>query len=167
MKASELAEFITEGIGSGGGHLEKAGGFIQMELLNKIYKEWGDDKKIADFLKWRLDDYFDDIQIIHAKEYEIDLSDMLICKKKKLPIGFVRATDVFKPGTMVSIRTLEGDLDVEIRDDIYIMIGVKGEVYPLKKQKFEKNYHVLEEPYSFQGNMRLRSRMWWRGKIIP
>lgn len=151
VKASELAEFITEGIGSGGGHLEKAGGFIQMELLNKIYKEWGDDKKIADFLKWRLDDYFDEIQIIHAKEYEIDLSDMLICKKKKLPIGFVRATDVFKPGTMVSIRTLEGDLDVEIQDDIYIMIGVKGEVYPLKKQKFEKNYHVLEEPYSFQG----------------
>lgn len=92
---------------------------------------------------------------------------MLICKKKKLPIGFVRATDVFKPGTMVSIRTLEGDLDVEIRDDIYIMIGVKGEVYPLKNKNLKRTIMFWKNPIRFRGNMRLRSRMWWRGKIIP
>ena len=37
VKASELAAVICDGIGSGGGHLNKAGGFIQMELLIPEY----------------------------------------------------------------------------------------------------------------------------------
>lgn len=171
VKASELAEFITEGIGSGGGHLEKAGGFIQMELLGKAYDVYckqqviaaksefdeqlheghPDTEGINGFLKWRMDDYFDDIEIIHARDYEIDLSDMSQYKKRRLPLGFVKAAEVFEPGSVVSVRTLEGDLDVQIQEDTYIMIGIKGEVYPSRKEKFERNYQVLEEPYQFEG----------------
>ena len=148
VKASELAEFITERIGSGGGHLEKAGGFIQTELLDKTYEGKRD---INSFLKWRMDDYFDDIQIIHARDYEIDLSGMILYKKRKLPLGFVKAAEAFVPGSTVCVRTLEGDLDVRIQDDTYIMIGIKGEVYPNKREKFERSYQVLDEPYRFGG----------------
>lgn len=171
VRASELAEFITAGIGSGGGHLEKAGGFIQMELLNRAYEDYcrklgillqrefideenethPDTDGINGFLKWRMDDYFDDIEIIDAKEYEIDISDMVYSKKRKLPIGFVKATDLFAAGTTVCVRTLEGDLEVEVDDDIYIMIGVNGEIYPNKREKFERSYQVLEETYQFEG----------------
>lgn len=151
VKASELAEFITDEIGSGGGHLEKAGGFIQSELLNKAYEKYNRAKEINSFLKWRMDDYFDDIEIIHAKEYEIDLTDMKLYRKKKLPLGYVKTAEIFEPGTTVCVRTLEGDLDVQIQDDIYIMIGIKGEVYPNKKEKFDRSYQVLDEPYCFEG----------------
>lgn len=171
VRASELAEFITEGIGSGGGHLEKAGGFIQMELLDKAYEDYckrqqilvqrdfdqekhgihPDTEGINGFLKWRMDDYFDDIQIIHAKDYEIDISDMTLSRKRKLPVGFVKATDLFEAGTTVCVRTLEGDLDVQIGEDIYIMIGTNGEIYPNKKEKFEQSYRVLDESYQFTG----------------
>lgn len=151
VKASELAEFITDEIGSGGGHLEKAGGFIQSELLDKAYEKYSRKKDINSFLKWRMDDYFDDIQIIYAKEHEIDITDMEMYRKKKLPLGFVKAADVFRLGTTVCVRTMEGDLDVEIQDDIYIMIGIKGEVYPNKKAKFDRSYQVLDEPYYFEG----------------
>lgn len=171
VRASELAEFIVQGIGSGGGHLEKAGGFIQMELLDKAYehycrnqeiqvlREFGaeghgihpDTDGINGFLRWRMDDYFDDVEIIHAKDYEIDITDMTRCQKRKLPVGYVKATELFESGTTVCVRTLEGDLDVTIADDIYIMIGIKGEIYPNKKEKFEQSYQLLDEPYQFEG----------------
>lgn len=165
VKASELAEVITEGIGSGGGHLEKAGGFIQMELLNKAYqthcKEMGameeepmlhlDNKGINAFLKWQMDNYFEDIEIIYAKEHEIDLSDMKTYKKCKIPIGFVEASHILPIGSQVCVRTLEGDLDIEVQEDTYIMIGIQGEVYPTKKEKFDRSYEILNEPYQFEG----------------
>lgn len=171
VKASELAEFITSGIGSGGGHLEKAGGFIQMELLDKAYEEYckkqavsvqrefekeeyivhPDTEGINGFLRWRMDDYFDDIEIIHAKEYKADIADMQVFKKRKLTLGYVEGTDMFPAGTMVTVRTLEGDLDVKVQDDMYIMIGIHGEVYPNRKEKFERSYERMETPYVFEG----------------
>ncbi len=36
-RASELADYLTDKIGSGGGHVEKAGGLIQPELLHRMY----------------------------------------------------------------------------------------------------------------------------------
>jgi len=146
VKASELAEYITEGIGSGGGHLEKAGGFIQLDLLSDAQKE-----DVGAFLKERLREYFENSQIIYTSEYEVDLTGAQIYRKKKIPVGFVKTTDIFEPGTKISVRTLEGDLDIVVQDDVYIMIGIKGEVYPSKKEKFEMKYTVLEEPYVFDG----------------
>lgn len=146
VKASELAEYITADIGSGGGHLEKAGGFIQLDLLSGAQKD-----DIGGFLKSRLREYFENSQIIYTSEYEVDLTDAQIYRKKKIPVGFVKTTDIFEPGTEISVRTLEGDLDIVAQDDVYIMIGIKGEVYPSKKEKFEMKYKVLEEPYVFEG----------------
>lgn len=161
VKASELAEFITEGIGSGGGHLEKAGGFIQMELLQKAYEEFLVEKNrprdedfkegVEALLDWRMEDYFDDIEIIYAKNYEADLTGMETYRKKKIPIGYVDADQVFPLGTKICVRTLEGDLDVSIYDDLYIMIGIQGEVYPNDRLKFERSYQYLDTPYVFQG----------------
>lgn len=171
VKASELAEFITEGIGSGGGHLEKAGGFIQMELLERAYEEYckmqsvavqrdypeekhgvhPDTEGINVFLKWRMDDYFDNIEIIDAVQYEIDITGMEIYKKRKLPLGFVEASNMLPEGTEITVRTLEGDLDIEIQEDIYIMIGIKGEVYPNRREKFERSYERVDKPYVFEG----------------
>ena len=148
VKASELAEFITAGIGSGGGHLEKAGGFIQKELLDKAYPQIDDMKA---FFKCRMNDYFRDIVIIYAKAYAIDISGMQEYIKQKLKSGYVEGTDIFPAGTKITVRTLEGDLDVEIQDNLYVMIGIHGEIYPNTKEKFEKSYKRLSEPYIFEG----------------
>lgn len=166
VQASELAKFITDEIGSGGGHLEKAGGFIQKELLDKVYEKYCVEKEVGSFLKWRMDDYFDDIQIIHAREYEIDLKGMEMYRKKRLPLGYVKAAEIFKPGTTVCVRTLEGDLDVQLQEDTYIMIGVQGEIYPNKKEKFDRSYRELEEPYQFEGEYAPTVRDTVEGKNI-
>lgn len=166
VKASELAEFITEGIGSGGGHLEKAGGFIQRELLEKVFpcqgeSSWDEEGgraganlengRIRQYLLGRMNDYFSGTQIIHASDYSVDITGMAMYEKKKIPLGYVEADKVFPVGTRVCIRTLEGDLDVRISEDLYIMIGIRGEVYPNDRAKFERSYDRLDVPYAFSG----------------
>lgn len=143
VQANELAAFLAEGIGSGGGHHEKAGGFINKSLYEEAYPTLHSEA----FFSERLNDYFDNCQIIVAKEYEIDITNMQSYVKKKMPLGYVQATDVLPAGTPITIRTLEGDIDLVVEPDLVIMIGVKGEVYPNRLSKFEKTYEATQEPY--------------------
>jgi hypothetical protein len=52
-------------------------------------------------------------------------------RKLKIPVGFVSSTDVFSEGTPITVRTLEGDADAIVSDEIYIMVGILGEAYPI------------------------------------
>lgn len=143
VQANELASFLADGVGSGGGHHEKAGGFISRTLYEEMYPTLHSEA----FFSERLNDYFDNTQIIIAKDYEIDISNMQPYVKKKMPLGFVQATDVLPVGTPITIRTMEGDVDMVVEPDLIIMIGVKGEVYPNRRRKFEKSYVLTEEDY--------------------
>ena len=143
VQANELAAFLADGVGSGGGHREKAGGFISKTLYENAYPTLHSEA----FFSERLNDYFDHCQIIYAKEYEIDLSDMQSYVKKQVPLGYVEAVEVLPVGTPITIRTLEGDVDMTVETDLMIMIGIKGEVYPNRREKFEKSYTVTNEPY--------------------
>ena len=141
VRANELAEFLCEGIGSGGGHIEKAGGFISKRLYDKKYEGIHTESYFGD----RMNDYFENTNIIYAKEQEADIAGMELYQKKELVLGFVRPSKVYPIGTDITIRTLEGDLDIEVTDDVVIMIGIKGEVYPISLEKFERSYRILSE----------------------
>lgn len=144
INAGELAEFIADGIGGGGGHMGKAGGFLQKDLI----ANWDN---VGDFLKGRMENYFSGVEVIYATDYEADMSEVCEYRKKNLPVGYVKSTDVVKNGTSVCIRTLEGDIDIDVSDDINIMIGIKGEIYPCQKEKFDRSYKVLPDEYIFDG----------------
>lgn len=143
VQAKELAAFLSEGIGSGGGHREKAGGFINLALYEEIYPTLHSEA----FFSERLNDYFDHCQVIYAKEYEVNLTDMHPFVKKPIPVGYVAATDVLPLDTPITIRTLEGDVDMVVEEDLVIMVGIKGEVYPNRRERFEKTYEVTQRPY--------------------
>ncbi len=146
VNASELASYLTEGIGSGGGHYEKAGGFIS----KKKYEEAHPTLHTEAFLNNRMTEYFDSFDLIYAEQYDIDVSDMKTYLKRKIPIGYVKADEVLPIGTPITIRTLEGDMDMTIEEDLYIMIGIKGEVYPNRRHKFMKAYQEMDTPYVFE-----------------
>lgn len=146
VNAGELAAYLTEEIGSGGGHYEKAGGFIGKK---KYIRKYGDQKP-EDFLMERMKEYFESFKLIYATTYEADVSDMQLYEKIKLPLGFVKTSDVLPVSTPITIRTLEGDMDLVVEEDIYVMIGIKGEVYPIRKEKFEKSYEILDREYCFE-----------------
>ncbi len=143
VQANELAAFLAEGVGTGGGRAEKAGGFINKTLYEESYPTLHTEA----FFSERLNDYFDHCEIIYAKDYDIDVAGMQSYVKKKVPMGYVMATDVLPLGTPITIRTLEGDVDMTVEQDLIFMIGVKGEVHPNRKEKFERSYEITQTPY--------------------
>lgn len=146
VNASELVQFLTEEIGSGGGHYEKAGGFISRKIF---YDKYNIDKLDA-YLNDRMVCYYESYEIIHSSEYEADYSTMKKYQKQKFPVGYVKMSEVLPIGTPIMIRTLECDMDLVVEDDLYVLIGIRGEVYPNKAEKFKRAYELLEGEYIFE-----------------
>lgn len=143
VNASELAAYLTEGVGSGGGHYEKAGGFISMKLLNILHPLL----HVEAYLNSRMMEYYESFEIIQASEYAANLSEMKQYRKKKLPVGYVRASEVLPIGTPILVRTIEGDFEQIVDEGLILMIGIKGEVYSSRVEKFERAYEATEQLY--------------------
>lgn len=149
-KASELAAYLTEGLGGGGGHLIKAGGLLKKDLIVQSgvpYTRAGVDALLDE----RMKRYYKESEIIYAGQHKEDISALTQYVKKDLNIGYVEAVDLAAPGTVITIRTLEGDVDVTIMPDLMIMLGIDGEIYPINRKKFDANNVVTGEEYSFPG----------------
>lgn len=131
IKADEMARFIVGSEGSGGGHARKAGGYIG---------RLDEDSAVKETICRRIREYHSSYEIIYAESYKAILSGMKKYVKKPLVVGYVKSSDVLEAGTEMCIRTLEADLNVCAADDLYIMIGVRGEVYPIRQEKFERSY---------------------------
>jgi phosphoglycolate phosphatase len=141
VMAVEFAEFIARGVGSGGGHKEKAGGWLQKAEIEEL------GMTIDEYMKFKTNEYFNSYDLINAANHDIDpvARGMKRYIKKPLPKGFTPSSDVFPAGTPVMIRTLEGDSNIISSPDIYLMVGVEGEVYPIKREKFEEIYRICNE----------------------
>lgn len=163
VNASELAQEICEGIGGGGGHFVKAGGTIKMELLIPAYEEYCRElnftprmemdeegkmrpttSAIKAFLEKRAMDYFQGHQIIYAKDFDLTSEKLREYIRKPIPMGYVIATDVFPVDTVVTIRTLRGDKEVKIEEDMIFTIGIKGDVFIRSREKLMKEYRLYE-----------------------
>ncbi|MBR6881326.1 MAG: DHH family phosphoesterase [Clostridiales bacterium] len=139
VHANELAEFLSKGIGGGGGHVYKAGGTIRPELLGK---------PISEIFEERLEQYSNMFTIIHAKDVTLSTDDMKVYDKLPQILGTVRLADVFPIGTMVEIRTLEGDVNIKVTADTYVMIGLEGEIYPISEEKLRRSYSEIGGHYN-------------------
>ncbi len=144
VAANELAAFITDGIGNGGGHFSKAGGFISAQSFDN--KKLGE--TLDDYFFMKMDEYYDGYDVINYADERTDLDRTRRYRKKPAVYGYVRSSDVFAAGTECKVRTLEGDVLITASDDIYLMIGLLGEVYPTEKKVFEKRYTPTEQPFT-------------------
>ncbi len=143
-KASDLAAYLADGIGSGGGHLEKAGGFISRRKYEKVHPGYHTEAYFSE----RIQQYCYSFDIIYARTYELNTSGMACYKKRRLPIGYVIPEEFLAIGTPITVRTLEGDIDTSVTKNMVIMIGIKGEVYPSTQEKFSRSYSLCESPYN-------------------
>ena len=149
VHADELAAFLTEGIGGGGGHMQKAGGTIRPEQLAELARPMEDPEQLTDrILEERMAAYYALYEVIYAKETTLDSEGLVLYEKQPQEVGCAKLTELFPEGTKVEIRTLEGDLEVIVKDDLYIMIGIEGEVYPIQEGKLQASYTLTGKPYS-------------------
>lgn len=167
IKASEMAQAICEGIGSGGGHFVKAGGRIKMDLLTKEYGKYCarynveprmepiDDgttlqpmvSGVKFFLEMRIREYLDNTEIIYAEKFEKEKEKFELFPLKKIPMGYVKLDELFPIGTRTIIRTMQGDMEITVEEGIVLLIGMKSDIYVLTGEEFEADYRIMEEPY--------------------
>lgn len=141
--ASELAGYLAGKIGSGGGHIDKAGGFISMAKYDKEYPGLHTEA----YFSTKLHQYFEETSVIYAQDYEIDIENYKYYNKKRIPTGYAIPSDFLEIGTPITIRTMEGDVDTVVSDELCIMIGVRGDVYPSTIDKLRQKYEVMNEAY--------------------
>jgi len=155
IMASEFAAFLAEGIGSGGGHRDKAGGFISQTGAESL------GMTLDECIAKRTHAYFDSYDTVDAAAHTIAPTSMARFRKRPVPVGFVESTAVFPPGTPLLIRALEGDEEAVASEEIYLMVGILGEVYPIKAEKFRRSYRVTDEQplrqYSYTPTLRDRA----------
>ncbi|MDR0223065.1 MAG: DHH family phosphoesterase [Oscillospiraceae bacterium] len=147
VMASELAEYITDGVGSGGGHRDKAGGWLQKDGIEDA------GMNVDEYVKGKIAEYYDSFDVITASSHDIDVAAMKRYRKRPIPKGFVVSTDAFPEGAPLMIRTLDGDSEVKASPDIYLMIGVQGEVHPIKADKFGAYYRLCGEPVNIDDDI--------------
>ena len=143
VMADEFARSITEGVGSGGGHSFKAGGFISGNALDAAHP----DMSINDYLYKAVEDYFASFELIYSNSYHPDMSGYSVYAKMPMTVGFCDPEEFFDPGQAIMVRTIEGDVDLVVDGSFYIMVGILGEVYPIKKEKFRASYELTDEEF--------------------
>lgn len=137
IRANELARHLA----GGGGHQDKAGGWLEKEETAGI----GGDP--TGFLTAKIADYIEDQDLIYVKDGPPDLSGELMYQKKPVEIGYVKATDVYKKGSYIKLLMLEGDEVLEVTDGLYLIVGVDYEVYyNATREDFESRNNWREEP---------------------
>lgn len=143
VAANDLAEFMTENIGNGGGHNDKAGGFINGDKYTQIYGGLG----IEAYFFERVEKYYDSFDVIYTKDGIGDETGFEKYRKKPVTLGYIKTMDVFEKGKEYRVRTYENDVYIVASEDTYIMIGYFGEMYPIDRASFERKYVASDEAF--------------------
>ncbi len=143
--ANEIAAFLTANVGNGGGHFNKAGGYISADSLKKATV-----LPVEKYLCSRIEEYFSCYDVVRFTDAVSQPEKLCRYRKKEGIFGFVKSTDIAPLDREFRIRTLEGDVLVSSKNEIFIMIGSQGEVYPIEKTAFYAKYTPLDEPFSEQ-----------------
>ena len=148
-KASELAAWLPEGMGSGGGHKEKAGGYI----AGCKYAERFGNRPFGDYLEESVRRYCCAFQILDCANAATlagwqNVQAMRSYRKLPVRLGYVPCAALFEDTNELQVRMLEGDIEIQANEDTILMIGITGEVYPISSRTFARNYQTATEPYA-------------------
>ena len=172
-RADELASFLAQYIGSGGGHTEKAGGILNNDLIKLQYPDYieidEDSAKhsISNIIRERMADYFENSDIIHANSASIDITKMHKYEAANIVLGYVDASCFMQPGHLAIIRTLYGDKTIEIRDNTMLIVDIKGNVKAISKESFDNNYTKSRRTFKIVSDYVPTIKNADTGKFIP
>ncbi len=145
-KASDIAVWLAAGgLGSGGGHAEKAGGWISA----RNFAERMPGMSAAGYFHRRLAEYKAAYAFVDGAESALPPDDAAARSrryvKRPLRLAYVPAEALPRASTL-HIRMLEGDITLACGPDTHLMIGLQGEVYPIARAAFDAAYTPLNEP---------------------
>lgn len=143
VTANELVKFLTDKIGDGGGHLEKAGGTISRRLFEEHYPT----THSSAYMNNRMIAYFDSYDILDASETEPNLTGTAMYQKEHLPYGYIIPTDFLAADTPISFRTSDGLLEQIVTPELVLILHSNGLIHPTTLSHFKHTYEITEEPF--------------------
>lgn len=166
--ATDIIKFITAGVGGGGGHPRKTGGDLEKDKLRVAFEAWCGFRPETDedlclaarqLLADRMRAYYSSFDVFRSGRDEtsqkigLDAMDLYEKRTDGSPIGYIPVTEegLYAPGTVLTIRSLEGDMVETVSEDTYLMFGVDGEPYTNSRKAFLAQYEDAPEPYVFPG----------------
>ncbi|MCK8816864.1 DHH family phosphoesterase [Natroniella sulfidigena] len=141
ITAQELALELAAGVGSGGGHANKAGGFIITDKLQAAASNISFDM----FVKTKVIDYCRNLVFLEtAKDdpYQIYGEEAFFrAQKKSNYFRYLNIGDYFEEN--IRVKTLEGIEEASYEDKL--IIGMKNEVWPIDEVKFKERYEIIDD----------------------
>ena len=142
ITAEEITRELTDGFGSGGGHTNKAGGYIFKERYDKSYPK----VSFGLYIRSKTIDYCREVRLlVTGKDDPFALfghDKFFRAKKKQIYLRYLCLHDYFAD-EIVTIKTLEG-IVTAAKDD-KVIIGVKNEVWPISSELFLQKYQTVHD----------------------
>ena len=151
VRAVDLLDSIVEEMGLVKGNAVSASGRVPAALF-KAHMTGMDAADYMEFVQGKVAEYFEEDTCIdalqYAKMHEKEILEMDRYRKKRISWAFVPTDRIAAAGTKLAVKSLENETGITIvaDPDIYIMIGRRGEVYHIRRDKFLATYEPTEEP---------------------
>lgn len=150
IQALEFMDFLVHDYVIVQGNAHKAQAVLDAVFSQTMLMEF-EENTIQGLLEKIVEKYFTNCECIYAAEYAEKNRNLILntslYTKKKIPWAYVKTTDVLQTGEKFYLKSLENQSRVliEASEEIYIMIGQRGEIYRINREKFEKTYEASEE----------------------
>ncbi|MDO5154664.1 MAG: hypothetical protein Q4D51_01740 [Eubacteriales bacterium] len=126
---------------------------LQALMVDEDFSDW----KL--YFQYRSECYFRDCQVVDSEAYAKQYQDEILMYpryvKRTDGWSFVRTVDIADAGQQIRIKTLENETGIVIvaAEDLYIMIGVRGEIYDITAQRFQDTYIETGEAFDLFARM--------------
>lgn len=150
VRAIEVLDYIVPEFALVKGDAKKAEAIISQTVLNALMHDECTDT-IEMFFEKKIRDYYGKCCWLYSSSYakanEEEILKLPRYKKRQQGWAYVRTTDLGKVGESICLKSLENESGetVILSDDVYIMIGCRGEIYTISREKFESTYTPTEE----------------------
>lgn len=162
IMANELADYLSKDIGNGGGHRNRAGGFISRNKFNETYSHLNADE----YFLTRLTEYYQSFEVIDL----VNLSQIENSLKgyKKLPssLGYIELNQVVPKNTPIIIRSQKEDVEAVVEEDMFLIIDGEGMAYFIEREDFTNNYKASEQRFDIVLDYFPRIRVKENGQFI-
>lgn len=158
VRALEFMDYLVEDYAMVSGDGELAQAVLSPTFLKVMMSEHFE-TQIDDLLKKIVELYYTNCQWIYTLEYaqvnRQEIKSYPVYMKKQGPWAYVKTTDIAGKGQKFLMKSLENEsyIEREASDELYIMIGCRGEIYYIKREKFEQTYEALDKPLDIYEQM--------------
>lgn len=148
VRALEYMDFLLDDCGMVKGDGNLATGLISNTLMNMLVSK-NDVSSVEEYLIKKTNEYYEECVWIYASQFDAKAfaNELKEYRKKQVPWAYVKTTWIGNPGEEILFKTLENEsgVHVSIADDVYMMVGCRGEVYHIDAKKFANTYVETEE----------------------